>query len=290
MKTKLLFVASLLLNSLSFAVNLDEQDLLGVYKLTKFVTVSQDGIETPWCEGAHGTIAYVPGYMGVAINCQSTLPNSNAAELEGKLFYSGPYEVDVKTSEVLHRVRNYSHATLNKVQRRKVVMPDQNHLLLSGDIGNGNRIIIEWVRQESFSYNNHPLVGFYELVGSENEVKGSNETIPFCSGFHGSIFYTPGGYGAVSINCGKKVDPDVSEPADSFGRSYFYAGPYQQIKNILVQKIQVASVADQLGDEAQREMTIDGDLLILKGTNGSKFVAKWRKLRSFVGIKKDSDK
>ncbi|MEZ4813794.1 MAG: lipocalin-like domain-containing protein [Bdellovibrionota bacterium] len=284
MNKKLKTLAALLIISQGSAKNYTDQDLLGVYKLTKFATVNADGTETPWCNGATGTIAYVPGYMGVAINCESVEPNSNAAELKGKLFYSGPYEVDTQTNEVLHRVRNYSHSSLHKVNRRKVELRGKNHLILSGNLGEGKQIVIEWERQESFAYDNNPLTGFYELVGSENKIEGSDETIPFCSGFHGSIFYTPGGYGAVSINCGEKIDPNAAEPADAFGRHYFYAGPYEQSEGLLVQKIQTASELNQVGEEARRAMEIKDDLLTLKGVNGSTFVAKWRKLRSFVGI------
>lgn len=69
-----------------------------------------------------------------------------------------------------------------------------------------------------------------------------------------------------------------------FGRKFFYSGPYHIEANILVQKMLNASAASSLGGEARRDMQIQGDLLILKGTNGSNFVAKWRKLKSFVGL------
>lgn len=285
-KTKLL---STILGALAFtqlmATPLNEQKLLGVYKLTKFATVAANGEETPWCIGAKGSIAYVPGFVSVSINCESTVPGSNAAELDGTLFYSGPFELDVKTQEVVHRVRNYSHPSLHKVLRRKVSLKDDRQLLLSAELGEGKKIIIEWERIEKLKYDNSPLIGLYELVGSENEVEGSDEKIPFCSGFYGSIFYTPGGFGAVSINCGAKTDPSKVEPADMFGRKFFYSGPYTKTDTLLVQNMLNASHAGSLGGEAVREMEIKNDLLILKGTNGSKFVATWRKLKGFVSLK-----
>ncbi len=283
-RTLLTTLFATLLGNQLWARTYTDRDLLGVYKLTKFATVAADGAETPWCIGATGSIAYVPAYMSVSINCQEVLPETNAAELEGTLFYSGPFEFDTQAGEVIHRARNYSHASLHKVHRRKVVMGDNNHLQLSGELGEGKRVIVEWERLETFVYDTSPLTGFYELVGSENEVEGSDEKIPFCTGFFGSIVYTPGGYGAVSINCGEKTDPNVVEPADMFGRKFFYSGPYHKEENILVQKMLNASEASSIGGEARRDMQIKDDLLILKGTNGSNFVAKWRKLKSFVGI------
>ena len=261
-----------------------EKNILGVYKLTKFATVSPDGTETPWCTDASGTIAYVPGYMHVGINCKGVEANTQAEEFGGKLFYSGPFEIDSKKGEVVHRVRNYSHPSLNKVLRRQVTLENDKQLSLMGDSVSGGKIVIEWERIEKFKYNDSSLTGFYELVGSENEVEGSDQKIPFCSGFHGSILYTPGGFGAVAINCGEKTNPLAVEPADMFGRRYFYSGRYRQEENILTQSIQYSSEEKQIGTEARRLMIQKDDLLMLDGVNGSKFRATWRKLRSFVNL------
>jgi hypothetical protein len=288
MKTKLLptmILGLLMLPTLALARVPTEKELLGVYKLTKFATVDAHGAETPWCEAAEGSIAYLPGFMSVSINCAETTPGTQAASMGGVLFYSGPFEIDTRAGEVIHRARNGSHPSLVKVHRRKLTMNSSNHLLLSGQMPGGGSIVIEWERSERFAYDNSALTGVYELVGSENEVPGSLDTIPFCTGFHGTIMYTPGGFGAVSINCGEKADPNAVEPADQFGRKYFYAGPYHQAEQILVQKMALASEVAHRGGEARREMLLEGDLLTLKGTNGSKFVATWKKLRSFVGLR-----
>lgn len=277
-------MTALSLNNLYGSTQVNEKSILGVYKLTKFVTLSSEGKETPWCVGATGNIAYVPGYVHVGINCESAVAGSNADELGAKLFYSGPFEVDTKTQEVIHRVRNYSHPSLHKVLRRKVVLKNK-HLSLSGDMADGSKIIIEWEKTESFKYDNSALTGVYELVGSENQVEGQEASVPFCNGFYGTILYTPGGFGAVSINCGEPLNTTVSEPADIFERRYFYSGSYKQEDKILIQSIEHSTAEKQIGGEARREMTMKNDLLILKGENGSKFVATWRKLKSFIGLK-----
>jgi len=264
--------------------SLQEHDIYGVWKLTKFVLTEEDGSEQNWCEGAYGTISYLPGKMTVSINCESTIPGSGAEKLGGLLFYSGPFEVDSKTNEVIHRVRNYSHESLKKVHRRKVEMDTPDKLRLVGLLGEGKEVIVEWDRQESFAYNAEPISGVWELVGSENEVQGSSETIPFCNGFYGSILYTPGGHVSVSINCGEKADEEIVEPADQFGRRYFYSGNYEVKDETVVQTPINASEVDQIGHSAFRKMSFDRDNLILEGTNGSKFRAIWKKSKSFVGL------
>ena len=82
----------------------------------------------------------------------------------------------------------------------------------------------------------------------------------------------------------KRKISDVFEPADQFGRRFFYSGNYQTTSNELAVTPENASEDFLIGETAIRAMSIDGDLLTLTGTNGSKFVAKWRKARSFVGL------
>ena len=224
-----------------------DSDILGVWKLTKFFVADQNGNEEEWCSGAHGSIAYLPGYMSVAINCESTEEGSGAERIGGYLFYSGPFEVDVKTGEVIHRVRNFSHESLNQVYRRKIEMDNDDSLRLVGFLGEGKKAIVEWSRIEGFSYDSHPLTGVWELVGSENEIEGADEPIPFCSGFYGTILYTPGGYNAVSINCGEKNDPNTQEPADRFGRRFFYSGTYKIKGNAAIQTPANASEIELIG-------------------------------------------
>ena len=266
--------------------SLTDRDLLGVWKLTKFVVTEIGKSEQEWCQGANGTVAYLPGKMTVSINCESTEPGSSAEKIGGLLFYSGPFEVDSVKGEVIHRVRNYSDPSLNNVYRRKVEKVGDNFLRLSGALGEGKEVVLEWIRDEKFQYDANPLTGYWELVGSENEVPGEVGKVPFCSGFYGSILYTPGGYAAVSINCGEKADTSVEEPADRFGRRYFYSGDYEFENDTIVQTPFNASEVSQIGKPVIRKMKIEKDYLILEGTNGSKFKATWRKAGSFTGLTK----
>lgn len=263
---------------------LSKDDVMGVWRLTKFFITdgSENAIE--WCGGATGTIAYLPETMFVAINCESYVPGSGAEKLGGKLFYSGHFNFDNGTQEVIHRVRNYSHPSLNKVYRRSVEMKDSNSLRLVGELGEGKQAIVEWERIESFDYDNQHITGVWELVGSENEAEGLGDKVSFCTGFYGTFIFTPGGYAAVSINCGEKADPKVIEPADQFGRRFFYSGSYEAKSGKLTVIPENASEDYLIGETAVRVMNLDKDILMLTGTNGSKFVAKWRKARSFVGL------
>lgn len=261
-----------------------EADILGVWELTAFFTEDETGARTPWCEGAKGSIAYLPGLMTVSINCESVAEGSGAQDIGGHLFYSGPFEVDNKTGEVIHRVRNYSHISLKRVYRRIIEMSSPNHLKLVGNLGEGKTAIVEWKRLETLKYSSEGVHGVYELVGSENEVPGQGNNIPFCTGFYGTIAFTPGGYTSVSINCGEKQDTSVSEPADQFGRNFFYSGTYQVEDGLVLQQPSNSSELSLIGGTAKRAMSLKGDVLELTGTNGSKFKASWQKRRSFVGL------
>ena len=158
---------------------LSKDNVMGVWKLTKFFITDGSGSAKEWCGGASGTIAYLPETMFVAINCESYESGSGAEKLEGKLFYSGHFDFDNRTQEVIHRVRNYSHPSLNKVYRRSVEMKDQNNLRLVGELGAGKQAIVEWERLEKFSYDNQTITGVWELVGSENEVDGVGNNSSF---------------------------------------------------------------------------------------------------------------
>lgn len=90
-----------------------------------------------WYENAFGTIIYFNDYMSVSINCP--------ADIEKRVFYSGPYRIDGET--VVHNVRNYSDVGLNQVFRRGIVMPDRNHLALVGTLTDGGKATISWKRR-----------------------------------------------------------------------------------------------------------------------------------------------
>lgn len=277
--TALLILLSQLSNAADKA---SKKDIMGVWKLSKFVTVNDTGAETNWCEGAHGTIAYAVKRMTVAINCKSTRAGSGAEKLSGMLFYSGPYSFNKNKQLVTHKVENYSDKSLHKNFQRIVQMDAHDNLRLVGLLGEGKKVIVEWTRAEEFTISQDSLVGSWKLIASENQVRESSKTIPFCSGFHGTIFYTPGGYAAVSINCGKKADSNTTEPADQFGRKYFYSGSYyKDVNQDLIQTPMNASEEAHIGRSFHRKMKIQKNILTLEGTNGSTFLARWKKTSDF---------
>lgn len=287
MKTKSLLILPLLLLGLASpaqAIRTQGPELLGVWKLKRFVTEERGAPARDWCPGVNGTLTYLPTqHMTVALNCLGTETGSQAEALGGKLFYSGPFEFDAQRGEVIHRARNFSHPSLNRVQRRQVTMRSPDELTLTGDLGEGRRVTLDWVREEKFAYDNEALSGIWELVGSRNQV-GARADVPFCTGFYGTILFTPGGHAAVSINCGAKPASVGQEPADMFGRRYFYDGRFTVRDDVLEVIPTNASEAGDIGRPVLRAMKITGDILTLEGTNGSKFVAEWRKLGGFVGL------
>ena len=282
--TNYLVIMGFLFGFASIANSLNKTDLYGVWELKRFYIEDGDQ-QDDWCHGAKGSIAYLPGGMFVGINCDSFDAGSGAEKLDGKLFYSGPFEVDARKNEVIHRVKNYSHPSLENVFHREVSFPKKDHLKLSGKMGDGKSVIVEWRKVESFSYSSEKIAGVWELVGSENTVPGSDRTIPFCNGYHGTIMFTPGGYSAVAINCGEN-DGMKKQPADEFDRKFFYFGKYSQMHQVdmLEQNIFLSSVDELINETARRDVEFQKDLLLLSGTSGSEFVATWKRLSSFKGF------
>lgn len=252
----------------------DKRDLYGVWELNEFYYEAADGARTEYCEGAFGKIMYFPKNMAVGINCKS----------DKKLFYSGPVVYDELENEVYHKPKNYSDVSLHQYFRRQVSMENENQLTLKGAMANGRTVVVTWTRVEKFEKNSDELYGVYDLVGSENDV-GQGQPVPFCNGFHGSIAFTPGGHTYVSINCGQKIEGQI-EPAQLFDRMYFYHGTFTVQGNIVAQLPQNASVLDHIGHIANREASMKGDILTLAGTNGARFIAKWRKVWGFNALKK----
>ena len=128
-----------------------KRDLMGVWKLTAFYSLDQDGNKEEWCGGAQGYLTYTSKFMNLSINCETVKPRSNAERLGGFLFISGPYLVNTAKKEVIHKVVNYNHKSLHKTSTRKITMKGRNRLRLMGIIGYGTKVFVEWKRVESFT-------------------------------------------------------------------------------------------------------------------------------------------
>ncbi|MGE0174214.1 MAG: DUF1080 domain-containing protein [Oligoflexales bacterium] len=114
------------------------RDLVGVWDLEGLNLDDGKGNNEPWCDGAFGSITYFSGQVSLGINCSSDSSKT--------LLYSGSYSIEGEN--VVHAVRNYSDASLNKSLRHKVVMTDMDHLVLVGPFGDGGSLIASWVRRE----------------------------------------------------------------------------------------------------------------------------------------------
>lgn len=100
-------------------------------------SIDKAGNIKSWCEGAFGVIMYVNGYMATSVNC-TTDP--------GKLvLYSGPFHIENQT--VFHHAQNFSQPSLARTHVRNFYLPDQNHLELSGDLGE-SKVLVKWVRRQ----------------------------------------------------------------------------------------------------------------------------------------------
>lgn len=108
----------------------------GVWELQAMHTVDGEGNVSPWCPGSFGVIIYAEGHMSTAVNCTSD-PTKN-------VLYSGPFRIEDRM--VYHHVQNYSSGSLNKVFGRRFELIDEDHLELSGDLGD-SKVVVKWVRR-----------------------------------------------------------------------------------------------------------------------------------------------
>jgi hypothetical protein len=119
------------------------------------------------------------------------------------------------------------------------------------------------------------LVGTWELVHSENTLP-DGQVVPYCTGAHGMIIYTPEGYVSVALNCAE--EGQGFEPADLTGRKFFYAGTYRYDGQEVVHTLLNASEPAMIGSRPARRVTLRGDTLILSGeSQGLAFTATWAK-------------
>ena len=82
---------------------------------------------------------YVNGYMSTAVNC-----TTDSSKI---VLYSGPFHIESQT--VFHHAQNFSQPSLNKIHARNFYMPDQNHLELSGDLGE-SKVLVKFLTGEHF--------------------------------------------------------------------------------------------------------------------------------------------
>ena len=120
--------------------------------------------------------------------------------------------------------------------------------------------------------------------------KSNEDTgVPFCSNFSGQILYEESGHMSVSINCGKSLSEN--EPADEFGRVYFYSADFKTVEEnvngkvikTLVHKITNATNLKIIGKDQFRKIEeITNDKLVLTGPFGSgSLKITWEKLPKY---------
>lgn len=108
----------------------------GVWELEAMYTVDGRGNVSPWCPGSFGVIIYSEGYMSTAVNCTSDPAKG--------VLYSGPFKIEGRT--VYHKVQNYGTSSLNKIFSRSFRLVREDHLELSGDLGD-SKVVVKWARR-----------------------------------------------------------------------------------------------------------------------------------------------
>jgi hypothetical protein len=121
------------------------------------------------------------------------------------------------------------------------------------------------------------IVGAWHL--DEWQVIGaSGARAEFCKGAKGVLLYESSGFVSTSINCPKKKSA-AAEPADAYGRRFFYAGTYF-VKNLVIYKdVTNASSEGLIGKRVVRYIDkLTPDELILTGPfgpNGGSLWIRW---------------
>ena len=132
---------------MAFAQAKQESRLFGGWELTKFTITSKNGNTTPFCDGVFGKLIYEKsGSVSVGINCGPHISkDAPALQYGGMLFYSGNFSI--QGNSVLHRIENSNVAALlGKEVSRKVEILTDTSLVLTGTLGSGGQLRIEWKR------------------------------------------------------------------------------------------------------------------------------------------------
>lgn len=95
-----------------------KNELIGTWKLKKFIVQNKSGLEENWQEAANGLLIYTNnGYMSASLN------GNEAVE-----FYSGKYEI--KDNFVIHHVKNATDIIkINNALKRKIKLSEDKRTL-----------------------------------------------------------------------------------------------------------------------------------------------------------------
>ncbi len=101
-------------------------------------------------------------------------------------------------------------------------------------------------------------------------ISESGEESEFCKGANGILMYEASGFVSTSINCPKKA-ATAPEPADSYGRKFFYAGTYYEKCGAIYKGVTNASFEPLIGQQVYRKIERVTDYeLVLTGPFGPK--------------------
>jgi len=109
---------------------------------------------------------------------------------------------------------------------------------------------------------------------------GDGKVGEFCDGAHGLLTYGRNGYVSTAINCpAKRVARH--EPADDYGRKFFYAGTYKVKEDVIYKQITNSSFEGLIGKSVLRriEKVTEHELILSGpfGPNGGSLWIRWTK-------------
>lgn len=103
---------------------------------------------------------------------------------------------------------------------------------------------------------------------------GTGVERPFCDGANGFLAYDASGFVSTSINCPGRARQ--LEPADWFGRVFFYAGTYFQRNDVIYKDVANATFLPLIGKRVLRKIEkLSHDELVLTGSFGGAGDSLW---------------
>ncbi len=129
--------------------SLTKADLVGVWKLERFIVHRDNGEAFEWPGAQNGTLIYTDdGYVSVAQN-RDPLPNpSEADKARTANFYTGTYRTELEQGRVIHTpLQSSVPAIIGIPAERTVELDTSGRLWLSGT-GLKERVTLVWHRAD----------------------------------------------------------------------------------------------------------------------------------------------
>lgn len=126
---------------------LTKADLVGVWKLERFIVHRENGEAFEWPGAQNGTLIYTDdGYVSVAQNRQALANPSEADQARTANFYTGTYRAELEQGRVLHTPLQASVPAIIGIPAERTVELDSNGQLWLSGVGLKERVTLVWRR------------------------------------------------------------------------------------------------------------------------------------------------